>query len=166
VQEVADEEATPTSEEALRAELSEWQNKATEYLDGWQRARADFVNYKKRMEREQALAHQNASAMVIKRFLDVLDDLERALKNRPAQGDGASWAEGIDLIYRKLNNILETSGVLPIEAAGKQFDPTEHEAISHEPVEGYESGQVIEVIKQGYKIEERVLRPALVRVAK
>ena len=153
-------------EEALRNELSEWQSKANEYLDGWQRARAEFANYKKRIEREQTLAHQYASAAVIKRFLEVLDDLERALKNRPLEGDGNTWAQGIDLIYRKLNTILESSGVQPIEAIGQTFDPTLHEAISHEDLQGYESGQIIEVIKQGYLIGERVLRPALVRVAR
>lgn len=151
--------------QALQQELQDWQGKANEYLDGWQRARAEFANYKKRMEREQAQVHQNAAAGVLKRYLDVLDDLERALKNRPEQGEGAAWASGIELIYRKLGSLLEAEGLERIQAEGELFDPTQHEAISHEPNQSFESGQIIEVVKQGYRLGERVIRPALVRVA-
>jgi molecular chaperone GrpE len=152
--------------EALQNELQVWQAKANEYLDGWQRSRAEFANYKKRIEREQAQTYQNATASVIKRYLDVLDDLDRALKNRPDQGDGAVWAGGVELIYRKLLSILESEGLTLIPAQGKHFDPNLHEAISNEPSEQFESGQIIEVIKQGYSLGERVVRPALVRVAR
>ncbi len=152
--------------EALQSDLQAWQTKANEYLDGWQRSRAEFANYKKRVEREQAQTYQNATASVIKRYLEVLDDLDRALKNRPEQGDGAVWANGIELIYRKLLSILEAEGLTPIPAEGKHFDPNLHEAISHEPSEQFESGQIIEVVKQGYSLGERVIRPALVRVAR
>lgn len=152
--------------EALQEELQSWQAKANEYLDGWQRARAEFANYKKRIEREQSQVYQNATASVLKRYLDVMDDLERALKNRPQQGDGAVWAGGIELIYRKFISILEAEGLAPIPAEGQQFDPNLHEAISHEPNEKFESGEIIEVVKQGYSIGERVIRPALVRVAR
>ena len=96
-------ELEPSEElEYLENELKACRAKAEEYLDGWQRARAEFANYKKRIEREQAQAYQNASANIFKRYLDVLDDLERALKNRPTDGEGAAWAEGVELIYRKL----------------------------------------------------------------
>jgi molecular chaperone GrpE len=152
-------------EEALRAEIAEWKAKADEYLDGWQRSRAEFANYKKRLEREQAMVYQSASASVIKRFLDVLDDLDRALSNGPRSGDGAVWAQGIELIYRKMLAVLESSGVSLMQTDGQLFDPNLHEALSHEAHEGYQSGQIIEVIKQGYMLGERVLRPALVRVA-
>ena len=152
--------------EALVSELQAWQAKANEYLDGWQRSRAEFANYKKRIEREQAQVYQNASTSVIKRYLDIADDLERALKNKPELGDGAVWAGGIELIYRKLLSILEAEGLSPIPAAGEDFDPNLHEAISNEPSEQFESGQIIEVVKQGYCIGERVIRPALVRVAR
>jgi molecular chaperone GrpE len=151
--------------EAMKNELTECQVKASEYLDGWQRARAEFANYKKRVEREQAVVYQNASGNIIKRYLDVLDDLERALKNRPKDDEGASWAAGIELIYRKLSMILESEGVKVMDADGKIFDPNLHEAISHEVAENHESGQIIEVVKQGYLLGDRVLRPALVRVA-
>lgn len=147
-------------------ELEEAREKAGEYLDGWQRARAEFANYKKRVEREQAQVYQAAASHVIKRYLEIADDLERALKNRPEEGEGAVWAEGIDLIYRKFMAFLEAEGVKRMEAEGQQFDPNLHEAISQEDSQEHESGQIIEVIKQGYLIGDRVLRPASVRVAR
>jgi molecular chaperone GrpE len=156
---------TPEEAEALRNELSQWQAKANEYLEGWQRTRADFSNFKKRVERDQAQVYQNAAASVILKFLEVLDDLERALKNRPQEGDGAAWAEGIELIYRKFSAILEAEGVTPIETEGQYFDPLLHEAVTREENTGLESGQIIEVVKQGYRLGDRVLRPAQVRVA-
>ena len=82
----------------LQSELAETQAKANEYLDGWQRSRAEFANYKKRIEREQAEIYQRTSGSIIKRYLDVLDDLDLALKNRPSQGDGQVWSNGIELI--------------------------------------------------------------------
>jgi molecular chaperone GrpE len=151
---------------ALEQELSEARARADEYLDGWQRSRAEFANYKKRVDREQAQAYQMAAGNIIRRYLDVLDDMERALKNRPQEGDGASWANGIELIYRKLLNIVESEGVKPMEAQGQLFDPNLHEAISSEESDDHESGQIIEVLQQGYLIGDRILRPAVVRVAR
>jgi molecular chaperone GrpE len=150
----------------LQAELSQSRAKADEYLDGWQRSRAEFANYKKRVDRDQLLVTQNAAGRIIKRYLEVLDDLERALKNRPQEGEGASWANGIELVYRKFKSILESEGITPIEAEGQFFDPNLHEAITSEDSEEHESGQIIEVLQQGYLLGDRVLRPAMVRVAR
>jgi molecular chaperone GrpE len=150
---------------ALSAELEELQLKSQEYLDGWQRERAEFANYKKRMERDRDQMKQNLTGDLIRRYLEVLDDLDRALKNRPQGGEGAVWAEGIELIYRKLSAILEAEGVQLLEAEGQPFDPNLHEAISQEPSDDHESGQVIEVIKNGYRLGDRILRPAMVRIA-
>jgi molecular chaperone GrpE len=150
----------------LKKELEEARIKADEYLDGWQRARAEFANYRKRIEREREQVHQEASGTVIRRFLDVLDDLDRALRNRPESGEGADWAGGIELIYRKLLNVLESAGVTPMEAEGGDFDPNLHEAISQEPSNEHESGEIIEVVQNGYLLGDRVLRPARVRVAR
>jgi molecular chaperone GrpE len=152
--------------QALRDEVEAARTQSDEYLDGWQRARAEFANYKKRIEREQAQVYQNAASAIIKRYLDILDDLERALKNRPQDGEGAAWASGIDLIYRKLITVLESEGITPMQGAGAAFDPNLHEAISLEENSQYESGQIIEVIRQGYQLGDRVVRPAIVRVAK
>jgi molecular chaperone GrpE len=150
----------------LQNELAETQAKANEYLEGWQRARADFTNYKKRVEREQAQIYQNAAGNILKRYLSIIDDLERALKARPQNGDGAAWSEGIELIYRKLLGILESEGILPMDAEGKPFDPNLHEAIMSEDSDQHESGQIIEVLQQGYTLGDKVLRPAMVRVAR
>ena len=150
----------------LQNELTMAQAKANEYLEGWQRARADFANYKKRVERDQAQTYQNAAASILKRYLGVIDDLERALKSRPKDGDGAAWAEGIELIYRKLLSVLESEGIQAMDAEGKPFDPNLHEAILSEDSDQHESGQVIEVLQQGYLLGEKVVRPAMVRVAR
>jgi molecular chaperone GrpE len=152
--------------ENLHKELEETRSKANEYLDGWQRARAEFANYKKRVDRDQAQTYQVATGNVVRRFLEVLDDLERALKNRPESGEGAVWAEGIELIYRKLVNMLENEGVKPMEIENDFFDPNLHEAVVSEENSEYESGQIIGVVRQGYVMGDRVLRPAMVRVAR
>ena len=151
--------------DALQQELAECRSKSDEYLDGWQRARAEFTNYRKRVERDQALMQQNLTGSIVKRYLEVVDDLDRALKNRPQEGDGAGWANGIELVYRKLINILESNGVTRMPAGG-MFDPNLHEAITSEDSDHHQSGEIIEVVQQGYLIGDRVLRPALVRVAR
>jgi molecular chaperone GrpE len=151
---------------ALKEELDKTQKQSKDFFEGWQRERADFTNYKKRIEREQSQLSQNLSGNIIKKYLVVLDDLDRALKTRPTQGDGASWAEGIELIYRKLQKILEAEGIMRMPAETELFDPTRHEAISNEDSPNHESGEIIEVVQQGYLIGDRVLRPALVRVAR
>jgi molecular chaperone GrpE len=157
---------TGVDTQALQDALANSQAKASEYLEGWQRSRAEFANFKKRVERDQSQVYQNAAGQIIKRYLEVLDDLERALKNRPKEGEGAVWANGIELVYRKLQTILENEGIQAMDSAGKQFDPTQHEAVTSEDSDQYESGQIIEVLQQGYTIGDKVLRPALVRVAR
>lgn len=164
--ETEEQDTTHEREDELMAELVECQRQAQEYLDGWQRARAEFANYKKRVERDQEHLRQNISAEILRRYLDVLDDLALALKNRPESDEGAAWASGIELIYRKMLSLLETHGVQMMQADGQLFDPNLHEAISSEPSDDHESGEILEVIKSGYTIGERVLRPALVRVAR
>jgi molecular chaperone GrpE len=150
----------------LKDELDSERKKSQENLDGWQRERADFSNYKKRIERDQAALASNMRFELIKKYLVVNDDLDRALKNRPTEGEGAKWSEGIELVSRKLKSILDAEGLQPIQAQGQIFDPILHEAITHEDSPDHESGQIIEVVQQGYMLGERVLRPALVRVAR
>lgn len=148
--------------EALQQKLAEAEAQASEFKDGWIRSQAEFQNYKKRIERDNELTYVSMKGDIIKKVLPALDDLERALQNRPADD---AWASGIELIARKLQNILESEGVKRIEAEGAAFDPTFHEAISHEPSDEVESGRVISVVQNGYMFGERVIRPALVRVA-
>jgi molecular chaperone GrpE len=152
--------------EELMALLQEAQHQAAEYLDGWQRARAEFANYKKRVERDQQDSYARTAGSILSRFLSIKDDFERALKDRSDEGDAAAWAEGIELIHRKLTSLLESEGVEPIEAIGARFDPNFHEALSYEDNDEVEDGCVIDVVRQGYMLKDRVLRPALVRVAR
>jgi molecular chaperone GrpE len=149
--------------EEFMKRLEEAEAKVAEHLDGWQRAQADFVNYKSRVQRDQELMKSVMKGDIIRKFLPVLDDLERALQNRPA--DAGSWIDGIELIHKKLQSILESEGVTRIEAEGQLFDPNFHEAISQEPNGTVESGHVIEVVQNGYMLGDRVVRPAMVRVA-
>ncbi len=146
----------------LKKQLEEAQSKTSEYKDSWLRAQAEFQNYRRRIERDNELTYMSLKGDIVKKILPVLDDLERALQNRSAEDP---WASGIELVARKFQNILESEGIKRIEALGLEFDPNFHEAISHEPAEGAESGQVIGVVQNGYMIGERVIRPALVRVA-
>lgn len=164
--EAAAEQMTQEEVESLQKEIADCRAQANEYLDGWQRARAEFANYKKRVERDQAQAYQIAAGNIFKRYLEVLDDLERALKTRPQDGEGAAWANGIELIYRKMVAILENDGVKAMDTIGQYFDPNLHEAITSEDSPNHDSGQIIGVVQQGYRMGDRVLRPALVRVAK
>ena len=166
-EEISEELEELTAEEILELKqlLETNQREAAENLDGWQRSKAELINYRKRIEREKAKIYEDSAARVIRRYLDVMDDLDLALAERPQDGNGVEWAEGIELIYRKLLTILENEGVKPLEAEGHIFDPKIHEAVSQEESPDHESGQIIEVIKKGYLIGERVLRPAKVRVA-
>ena len=148
--------------DALQQKLTEAEAQTSEFKDGWLRTQAEFQNYRKRIERENELTYVSMKGDIIKKILPALDDLERALQNRPADD---AWASGIELIARKLQNILESEGVKRIEAEGVMFDPTFHEAISHEPSDEVESGHVIAIVQNGYMFGERVIRPALVRVA-
>ena len=153
----------PSTLEDLQKQLVELQAQADEYKDGWQRSAADFQNYRRRVEAEKAETYQAAVGSIIKRYLPVLDDLERALAACPAD---LAWVDGIELIRRKLQGILESEGLQRIETEGQMFDPHIHEAISQEPSEEHTSGQIIAVVQNGYMLGDRVIRPALVRVAK
>lgn len=167
---VADSEAaTPEVSEQLKAEietlkrqLAEAEAKLADGVEGWQRSLADFQNYKKRIEREDEMKKFSMKGDIFKKVLPVLDDLERALQNRPADD---SWASGIELIVRKFQTMMDVEGLKRIEAEGMEFNPNFHEAISHEPADNVASGHVIAVVQNGYMLGERVIRPALVRVA-
>jgi molecular chaperone GrpE len=152
--------------EMLREQLVEVTAQSEEYLDGWQRARADFANYRKRVEREQADTYRLAAANVLKRFLEVLDDMDLALENMPQDNGAADFSNGVELIHQKLLAILEKEGVTRMELDRQEFDPNLHEAISSEDSQDHESGEIIAVVKNGYMLSDRVLRPAMVRVAR
>jgi molecular chaperone GrpE len=162
------EQATEEPEDevtALLQELEESKEKQAEYLDGWQRARAELANARKRFQREQQQAYTNAKADVLVRLLPIMDDLERAFGAVPQDLLDAGWIEGIKLVLRKFEQLLKQEGVAPIEAADQEFDPYYHQAVTHEPSETVPSGHVIEEIQKGYKVDDRVLRPSVVRVS-
>ena len=163
--ELDDDETVEDPVEVLQASLGEITTKAEEYLDGWQRARAEFANYKKRVLRENADIRQMARGEVIKLYLDIADDLGRALQEKPESGEEGTWANGIEIIFQKLRSRLEAEGIKQMNPLGEEFDPNIHEALMKEESDEYESGQIIEVMQEGYWIGEKVLRPALVRVA-
>ena len=148
--------------DALKSQLEEAEAKLAESVDGWQRSQADFQNYRKRVERDSEMIRANMKGDIVKKILPLLDDLERAMQNRPAD---EPWTDGIQLIVRKFQTVLDGEGVKKIEAEGVEFNPNFHEAISNEPSEEVESGHVIAVVQNGYMLGERVIRPALVRVA-
>ncbi len=155
-----------TEYETLKTELDKAQEGCKSNLDGWQRERAEFANYKKRIDREYENQRKNLTGDIIKKYLIILDDLELALKNAPKENEGAAWAAGIELITRKLYGIIESEGIERISENKVEFDPNIHEAISHEEHPDFSSGEVIEVVRQGYRMGDRILRPAMVRVAR
>ena len=161
-EEQSEKQVSPALLAAVQNSLAEAMAQAAEYKDGWQRSVADFQNYRRRVDAERTDAYQSAVGNVIRSYLPILDDLERALATRPAD---LAWVDGIDLIYRKLQGILTAAGLKRIEAEGMIFDPNFHEAISQEPSPTHQSGQVIAVVQNGYMLGDKVLRPAQVRVA-
>jgi len=150
----------------LETELAAARGEADDNLAGWQRATADFQNYRRRteQEREQLLGLANES--LLRKVLSIVDDFDRAIEAMPSELAKVSWVEGIAAIDRKLRSLLESEGVTPIEAAGRPFDPREHEALTHEETTKAPDETVIGEIQRGYRIRDRVLRPSLVSVAK
>ncbi|MFW0859973.1 MAG: nucleotide exchange factor GrpE [Dehalococcoidia bacterium] len=149
--------------ESLREALSEEKEKAEKYLANWQRAQADFINFKKRTEQERAENFRLANALLMSSLLPVLDDLELALNNVSVKLAGFTWVEGIVLIHRKFHAILEGQGLERIETEGNDFDPNFHQAVLYE--EG-EEGKIVEELQKGYMLHGRLLRPAMVKVGK
>jgi molecular chaperone GrpE len=167
VAEEVTEEIEEVSElEALCQELEEAKAQAAEYLDGWQRARAEFANYKKRNEQERQDLFKLANTTLITRLLPIFDDFERAFQTLPSNLLSLTWIDGVVLIYRKLQAILEAEGLTLMETEGQSFDPLLHEAVTYEESAEHQEGQIIGEVQKGYQLGDRVLRPALVRVAK
>ena len=147
--------------ETLKQALAEEKEKAERYLANWQRAQADFINYKRRNEQEREDFNKFANATLMLSLLPVLDDLERALDSIPPRSAKLTWIDGIRLIERKLRASLEAQGLTPIKALGEPFDPNFHEAVRQD--KGKE-GIVIEELQKGYKLYDRVIRPTMVVV--
>jgi molecular chaperone GrpE len=158
-------EATPAaSDDSLEAQLISARQQAGEYLEGWQRARAEFANYKKRVERELQENREMAMGIALKGLLPIIDDFDRALTNVPADIQEHPWVGGVSMVQRKFARMLEDNGVVIFDPLGEMFDPARHEAIGTDDDSDAPSGQVTATMQKGYTIGEHVLRPALVRV--
>ena len=152
--------------EQLKAELEAARAKADEYLAGLQRERAEFANYKRRTAEEREAMLGLAGEDLIRKVLALADDFDLAIEARPPNIATDPWVEGVVAIDRKLRALLESEGVRQIDATtGTPFDPREHEAIANVPGTGRPEGEIVSEIRRGYRLRDRVVRPALVTVA-
>jgi molecular chaperone GrpE len=151
--------------ERLEAEVAANQLQAEEHLATLQRTAADFQNYRRRTTEERERDAGLASELLILKVLALADDFDRAIDAMPTELAGNAWLEGVVAIDRKLRALLESEGVRVLEAVGRTFDPREHEAIANVAGTGRPEGEVVAEIQRGYRLRDRVLRPALVAVA-
>jgi molecular chaperone GrpE len=152
--------------EQLQGELQASTAKAEEYLAALQRERAEFSNYRRRTTEEREAMLGLAGEDLIRKVLAIADDFDLAIDNRPTELAASGWVEGVTAIDRKLRALLDSEGVKAVEAEpGRPFDPREHEAIVNVPGTGRAEGEIVDVVRRGYKLRDRVLRPALVAVA-
>ena len=166
---IASEDGQVKEEEQLSLEqqLEVVRQEAIQNLDGWQRAAAELANFKRRQEDQLKLQRDMIKADVLQGVISALDDMDLAFQNVPQQLDGQliGWVEGFRLVQRKLDKVLDDQGVRMINTTG-EFDPNLHEAVSYEESDEHAEGQIIAELRKGYQIGNRVIRPALVRVAK
>ena len=152
--------------EELSNQLVAANKQSEDYLSALQRERAEFLNFKRRTAEERERDLGLAGDDLIRKVLAVADDFDRAIDARPEELAENGWAEGIAVIDRKLRSLLESEGVTEIDAApGRPFDPREHDAIANVPGTGRPEGEIVDEVRRGYRLRDRVLRPALVAVA-
>ncbi len=152
--------------DTMTAERDELVAKVDEYVGLLQRERAEFTNFKRRTAEERQRDLGLAGVDLITKVLNLADDFDRAIETRPAELEGDAWVEGIAAIDRKLRLLLESEGVTQLDASpGTPFDPRDHEAIVSVPGTGLAEGQIVEEVRRGYRLRDRVIRPALVAVA-
>jgi molecular chaperone GrpE len=149
----------------MRAKIEQLEAEAEEASNRYLRLAADFDNYKKRARQEQSDLTRSANADLIGKLLPVVDNFHRVLESIPETADEA-WIKGVRLTLQQLEELLAAQGVLPIEALGQPFDPNLHEAIGHEESDEHPEDTVVSEIRRGYRLHDRVVRPALVRVAR
>lgn len=149
----------------LREQLEQAQQEAADMKAALQRTAADFQNYRRRTEQDREQMLGLANEVLLSKLLVIVDDFDRAIANMPAELEKMGWVEGIAAIDRKLDLLLASEGLTPIDAVGKSFDPHEHEAVAQEPRSDVAEGTVTSELQRGYRIRDRVLRPAMVVVA-
>lgn len=135
-----------------------------EYLDSLKRLQAEFDNFRKRVLRESEAAARRASTGVVEELLPVLDNFERALR-ATSEHDEKVLAEGVEMVYKQLRDVLDRRGLCELEAEGEDFDPNHHEAVLCRPFPGEQEGKVMEVVEKGYTLDDTVVRPAKVIVS-
>ena len=152
--------------EELRGEAEAARRQADDYLAALQRERAEFLNFKRRTAEERERELGLAGEDLIRKVIGVADDFDRAIEARPADFAEHAWVEGITAIDRKLRALLDSEGVSAIDATpGRSFDPREHDAIANVPGTGRPEGEIVNEIRRGYRLRDRVIRPSLVAVA-
>jgi molecular chaperone GrpE len=159
-------EVTVTAEEAIAADLEKARGEAESYLDDLRRLQADFDNYRKRTLREQTARAASASQALVARLLPVLDNFELAVSSAEQSRDFDRMLKGVEMVFGELREVLEGEGLVKIEAEGKPFDPERHEAVIAVEQEDTEPGMVVDIVRTGYELRGKVLRPAMVKVAK
>jgi molecular chaperone GrpE len=161
-----DEPLTDTPDAMVSADpVSDLQRERDDYVDRWLRKTAEFDNYRKRVERERREQADQKVTNLLLELLPIIDDFDRALTMEAGEG-GAAYRKGIELIHAKLNDLLRKNGVSPIESLGLDFDPNLHQAVIHESSPEHREGEVIGELARGYTMGDRLLRPAMVKVAK
>lgn len=150
---------------SLSEQLAAAQAEAARNLEGWQRSQAEFANARKRYEKQRVEAYSAAAAETAAKLLPIIDDFERALEAAPGNVRQDPWYEGVVLMHKKLATVLEDLDVESIAAVGEPFDPNYHEALLQEASREYPSGTVVREMRRGYRLGDRVIRPALVAVA-
>jgi molecular chaperone GrpE len=153
-------------EDAIAADLDKARAEAESYLDDLRRLQADFDNYRKRTLREQTARAASASQALVTRLLPVLDNFELAVSSAEQSRDFDRMLKGVEMVFGELREVLEAEGLVRIEAEGKPFDPERHEAVIAVEQEGSEPGMVVDIVRAGYELGGKVLRPAMVKVAK
>jgi molecular chaperone GrpE len=153
-------------EDAIAADLDKARAEAESYLDDLRRLQADFDNYRKRTLREQTARTASASQALVARLLPVLDNFELAVSAAEQSRDFDRMLKGVEMVLGALREVLEGEGLVKIEAEGKPFDPERHEAVIAVEHEGTEPGMIVDIVRAGYELGGKVLRPAMVKVAK
>jgi molecular chaperone GrpE len=148
------------------ADVDELQRQRDDYYDRLLRKTAEFDNYRKRVERDRQATSESVAADLFRDLLPLVDDLERALKADAPNEAADAYRRGVELIHRQLIELLRKRGVRSIDAVGTDFDPHYHQAVSYESIAGHRDGEVIEEFARGYMLGDRLLRPAMVKVAK
>jgi molecular chaperone GrpE len=161
----SDADASTKSREADALDPEKLAAERDQYLDLLRRKTAEFDNYRKRVERERGELNEFAAADVLTEILPVLDNLERALSAAADTSSADAYRQGVELIYQQLLEVLRKRGVTAIDAVGEEFDPHVHHAVSQERSSEHRDGEVIEELRRGYRLGDRLLRPALVKVA-